>query len=556
MRLWPFSRRATKVAATHPSAPSSEVLTFLGGTPSGSGVTVTATTALQSMAVLACVRLLSETIASLPLHTYRRLPKGKERATSLPLYPVLHNLANEEMTSFDWREAQMANLLLRGNAFSYIDWSQRGTVRGLWPLRSDQVTVERKADGMLWYRWQPQSAPAIEFPRWQILHTHFLSLDGVMGLSPIGLARESIGLGIAAEGFGARFFGNDTTTGVVLEHPKTLSDVAQKRLVAQWEAQHKGFTRAHKVAVLEEGMKASRIGIPPEDAQFLETRKFQVTEIARLYRVPPHMIADLDRATFSNIEHQGIDFVVHSLRPWLVRLEQAMARDLLSEAERRTYYFEFLVDGLLRGDTKSRYDAYAVGRQWGWLSADEVRERENMNPLPDGKGEEYLNPLNMIPAGVTNPALVNVQPASPSPDPEPQAMRSGAEALLPVIVDAAGRVLRRESVDVLRAFDRAEERGDAQGLADWINAFVPEHREFVALQFRPACEAAATLGLEAPASEEGAADEIAKRWVQEMMKTFTTDSGATPAAELRAAYQGAVAPGWLREWFEPRREAA
>lgn len=544
MRLWPFSRRATKVAATHPSAPSSEVLTYLGGTPSGSGVTVTETNALQSMAVLACVRMLSETIASLPLHTYRRLPKGKERATTLPIYSVLHDLANEEMTSFDWREAQMANLLLRGNAYSYIDWSQRGTVRGLWPLRSDQVTVERKSDGLLWYRWQPQSAPVIEFPRWQILHTHFLSLDGVVGLSPIGMARESIGLGIAAEGFGARFFGNDTTTGVVLEHPKTLSDAAQKRLVAQFEGRHKGFTRAHRVAVFEEGMKASRIGIPPEDAQFLETRKFQVTEIARLYRVPPHMIADLDRATFSNIEHQGIDFVVHSLRPWLVRLEQAMARDLLSESERSTYYFEFLVDGLLRGDTQSRYSAYAVGRQWGWLSADEVRERENMNPLPDGKGEEYLNPLNMIPAGVTNPALAKVPPSS-----APDAKRS-ADALLPVVLDAAQRILRREAKDVTKACDRAEQRDDMQGLAEWIDAFSVEHRAFVALHLRAACNVAAGLGLDVPAAAPGAAEEIANRWVAEMIRTFETSAGA--ASAIRNAYQSAEVPAWLGAWFSER----
>ena len=239
----------------------------------------------------------------------------------------------------------------------------------------------------------------------RVWHLRGLSNDGLDGYSPISLMRQAIGLSMAAEKFGAKFFGNDARPGGILLHPGQLGDEAAKRLTETWESRHGGLSGAHRVAVLEEGLSYKEIGIPPDDAQFLETRKFQVNEIARIYRIPPHMLADLERATFSNIEHQSIDFVTHTIRPWLVRWEQSIKQNLMVPADRDRYFAEFLVDGLLRGDTKSRYEAYAIGRQNGWFSADDIREMENLNPLPDGKGEEYLIPLNMIPAG-SAPATV------------------------------------------------------------------------------------------------------------------------------------------------------
>jgi hypothetical protein len=249
----------------------------------------------------------------------------------------------------------------------------------------------------------------------EVLHIKGLGGDGISGYSVIGMARQSLGLGVAAEQYGARLFANGSRPSGVLRHPGRLSDGASKRLKDDWENMHKGLDQAHRVAVLEEGVEWQTIGIPPEDAQFLETRKFQVTEMARWLRLPPHKLADLERATFSNIEHQAIDYVTSALRIWLVRWEQAIHSRLLTSAERGTFFAEHLVDALLRGDTKSRYEAYAIGRTWGWLSADDVSEMENRNPLPDGRGEVYLVPLNMMPAPTPEEA------ATPPPAPEPPA---------------------------------------------------------------------------------------------------------------------------------------
>jgi HK97 family phage portal protein len=234
----------------------------------------------------------------------------------------------------------------------------------------------------------------------EILHIHGFSRDGIVGLSPIAYARESIGLGLAAQEYGARLFANNTTPKGVIEYPgKFKNQDTLNRLKEQIESAHRGLTNSHRMLILEEGMKWAQTGIAPEDAQFLQSRKFQIAEIARIFRIPPHMLGDLERATFTNIEHQSIDFVVHTIRPWLVRWEQEIMRSLLLPSQQKTHFAEFNVDALLRGDIKSRYDAHAVGIRNGWLNADEVRQLENMNPIPDGKGQQYMVPLNMAPAG-------------------------------------------------------------------------------------------------------------------------------------------------------------
>jgi len=376
---------------------------FSGGGKSASGVTVNENTALNATAVFSAVDILSRTLASLPLPVYKRLQGGgKERATNHPLYSILHNLPNREMTSFELRQALMGHLALWGNAFAEIERDNAGRVIGLWPLRPDRMTVKRDERGLLYIYRIGTTGQEVALRQRNVMHIRGLSSDGVIGYSPIRLAREAIGLTLATEEFGARFFGNGSRPGGVLQHPGKLSEEASKRLKKSWEEMHQGLTQAHRVAILEEGMTWQQVGIPPEDAQFLETRKFQVTEIARIFHVPPHMLADLERSTFSNIEHQGIEFVVHTMRPWLVCWEQAMYRDLFLPTERQTYFTEFLVDGLLRGDTESRYRAYATGRQWGWLSANDVRELENMNPVEGG--DTYLIPLNMIPADTAGSA--------------------------------------------------------------------------------------------------------------------------------------------------------
>ena len=348
---------------------------------------------MQSAAVYACVRVISETVASLPLHLYRHVEEGKRRDTLHPLYFLLHDSPNPEMTSFIFRETLMTHLLLWGNAYAQIVRNGHGEIIGLYPLMPDKMQVSRAETDELIYLYQ-SGMKNIAFRREEILHIPGLGFDGLLGYSPIAMARNAIGMSMATEEFGASFFQNGAAPGGILEHPGTLKDPSKVR--ESWNELFKGSGNANKVAVLEEGMTYKQIGIPPNEAQFLETRKYQTEEICRIYRVPPHLVADLDKATFSNIEHQSISFVVHTIRPWLVRLEQAMNKALLYPAERQRYFIEFNVDGLLRGDYESRMRGYATARQNGWMSANDIRRLENMNLIPKEEGGDlYLINGNM-----------------------------------------------------------------------------------------------------------------------------------------------------------------
>lgn len=365
---------------------------FFGSTSSGK--TVNERTAMQTTAVYACVRVLAEAIASLPLHTYRYTNSGKEKAIDHSLYYLLHNEPNLEMTSFVFRETLMGHLLLWGNAYAQIIRDGRGKVIALYPLMPDKMTVDRTEKGELYYIYNKDG---VDYPLRsdEVLHIPGLGFDGLVGYSPIAMAKNAIGIAIATEEYGAKFFANGANPGGVLEHPGVVKDPA--RIRESWNAVYQGTSNAHRVAVLEEGMKFQSIGIPPEQAQFLETRKFQLNEIARIFRVPPHMVGDLEKSSFSNIEQQSLEFVMYTLDPWVVRWEQAFQRALFSPTEKKEYFAKFNVNGLLRGDYQSRMQGYAVGRQNGWLSADDIRELEDMNKLPEGSGgDRYLVNGNMV----------------------------------------------------------------------------------------------------------------------------------------------------------------
>ena len=365
---------------------------FFFGT-STSGKTVNERTAMQTTAVYACVRILAETIASLPLHTYRYTTSGKEKAIDHSLYYLLHSEPNPEMTSFVFRETLMGHLLLWGNAYAQIVRDGRGRVVAIYPLLPNKMTVNRNDQGQLYYDYDKDGQSHI-LRGYEVLHIPGLGFDGLVGYSPIAMAKNAIGMAIATEEYGAKFFANGANPGGVLEHPGVVKDPARVR--DSWNAVYQGSTNAHRVAVLEEGMKFQSIGIPPEQAQFLETRKFQINEIARIFRIPPHMIGDLDKSSFSNIEQQSLEFVMYTLDPWVVRWEQAMQRALFSESEKRQYFVKYNVDGLLRGDYQSRMNGYAVGRQNGWLSSNDIRELENLNQIPaELGGDLYLINGNM-----------------------------------------------------------------------------------------------------------------------------------------------------------------
>lgn len=367
-----------------------------------SGKTVNERTALQTTAVYACVRILSETIASLPLHVYRYTEGGKAKDTEHVLYTLLHDEPNPDMTSFVFRETLMSHLLIWGNAYAQILRDRSGQVIGLYPLLPDQMSVHRSEKGKLFYvynRYEEdnpnfQEKGSIVLSQEEVLHIPGLGFDGLIGYSPIALAKNAVGMTLACEEYGASFFGNGANPGGVLEHPGILKDPAKVR--DSWNAVYQGTRNAHKVAVLEEGMSYKQIGIPPEEAQFLETRKFQINEIARLFRIPPHMVGDLEKSSFSNIEQQSLEFVKYTLDPWVVRFEQALKKSLLLPEEKKNHFIKFNVDGLLRGDYQSRMNGYAIGRQNGWLSTNDIRKLEELNPIPPEEGGDlYLINGNM-----------------------------------------------------------------------------------------------------------------------------------------------------------------
>ena len=390
-----FRARDKPHRQTSPQDTVSAAPTFSFGS-SMSGKSVTPSSAIQVSAVYACVRVIAETIASLPLHVYESTDAGSRKANEHPLYRLLHDEPNTEMTSFIWREVMLSHLLLYGNSYCQILRSGRSKIVGLYPLLPDHMAVDRDTKGKLTYTYTTSEGRMEQLNPEDVLHIPGLGFDGVMGYSPIALEKAAIGLGIAAEEYGSKFFQNGARPSGILTHPNTVKDPAALR--ASWNAAYGGSGNASRVAVLEEGMTFVPLSMPNNEAQFLETRKFQVTEICRIFRVPPHMIGDLERATFSNIESQNISFAVHTIRPWLVRIEQAINKTLIPENEKDRYYAQFNIDGLMRGDYKSRMEGYAIARQNGWMSANDIRALENLNPISEEEGgNAYLVNGNMIP---------------------------------------------------------------------------------------------------------------------------------------------------------------
>ena len=373
---------------------------LFGGTTSGKPVNER--TAMQMTAVYSCVRILAEAVAGLPLHLYQYTDSGgKEKAQNHSLYFLLHDEPNPEMSSFVFRETLMTHLLLWGNAYAQIIRNGKGEIIGLYPLMPNRMRIDRDNKGDLRYSYTKYSDEgpfpkgiAVSLRPSDVLHIPGLGFDGLVGYSPIAMAKNAIGLAMATEEYGAKFFANGAAPGGVLEHPGTIKD--PQKVKESWNRAYQGSANSHQVAVLEEGMKYQPIGISPEQAQFLETRKFQINEIARIFRVPPHMIGDLEKSSFSNIEQQSLEFVKYTLDPWVIRWEQAISRALLRPDEKKLFFAKFNVDGLLRGDYVSRMNGYATARQNGWMSANDIRELENLDRIPGELGGDlYLINGNM-----------------------------------------------------------------------------------------------------------------------------------------------------------------
>lgn len=474
-----------------------------GGSGTSSGAHVTEAGSLSIAAVFACVRVISESIASLPFKIYKREAGNVRRpAPEHPIYDLLQVQSNDLMTAMKYRELILVHLLLWGNHYSEKQFNGAGDVVALWPIHPGRVKPEitiREGSPQLIFKVQKDTGPQITLSQEQVFFVPGLG-TGTVGKSPIQLHREGLGITVQAEKYGARFFKNDARPSLVLEHPLIMGDEAHANFKKDWNETYGGAENANKVAILEEGMTAKQVGLPPGDAQFMETRKYQRNEVASIYRVPPHMIGDLERATFSNIEQQSIDFVVHTLRPWFTRIEQAVNMQLLAPAERPRFYSSHVVEALLRGDISSRYTAYATARQWGWMSVNDIRELENQNPTENG--DIYLQPLNMIEAGsqgvgsraMPAPQLGNDGLPGNAGQVEMRALPprlSAADMLKPVYLDIFTRIVKREIAEIKGAVKRYLAKGDADGFLDWVALFAEEHAQWMAPRLLPAFEAMA-----------------------------------------------------------------
>ena len=383
-----------------------------GGGTSASGIIVNPQTALQAATVYSCVQVLSQSVGMLPLNVYSGVASGGlSAARDHPLWPILHDQPNEYQTNVEFFEMMVLALCLRGNAYAFINRARSGRVVELLPLHPDMVRTEMRADFTLVYNVTMPDGSFKAFGVGDIFHVRGLTLNGWIGISPIAYARESIGLALATEKFGGQLFRNGAKMGGTLEHPGKISDEAYKRITGSFDAATSG-ENAHKTAILEEGMKFNKISMTADDSQFLDTRKYQRSEIAAIFRVPPHMIGDLERATFSNIEQQSLEFVTYTLMPWLVRIEKAIKRDLMSVQERKDLTIKFNVAALLRGDAAARSAYYNSGITAGWLTRNEARVMESeigvvLNPL-DGLSKPLM-PLKMTDGSV--PPAAAKQPA-------------------------------------------------------------------------------------------------------------------------------------------------
>jgi len=463
----------------------------------GASGSVTAQSSLQVSAVWACINLISHTVASLPLMIYEDINGDKQRAKDHNLYDLLHVQPNPLMTALELREVLQSHLCSHGNAYCQLIYDTKGRVEEIWPLRPDRMLGIKIVNGQKIFTFQKENGETNNYSDATIWHTPGLGFDGIMGYSPIYMAKKSIGLAIDAEEFGSKFFANDARPGIVVEHPAQLSDPAYKRLKDDLDEEHTGIENSHRPMILEEGMKLHEVGIPPEDAQFLETRKFQVTEIARIFGVPPHLIFDLEKATFSNIEQQSIEFVVYFVRHWLVRWEQSINARLLLPSERKRFYAEHLVDGLLRGDTVSRYQAYGFGKQWGFLSTNDIRRLENMNPVEGG--DVYLAPLNYTDQKLIDQVMAkqNLQTNNLPEGDESSAINAQAEIEARVNESVnmqfdftMARVIKREVQD-LKVLAKKQLTGAALRTA--IENFYAGHCEWIKREIHPVFASAVIL---------------------------------------------------------------
>lgn len=362
---------------------------------SKAGTVVDPKTALSLSALRRAVTLLGESVAQLPCEVYRREGDQRHRAAEHPLYDILHNQPNQKDSSFEYFESGQGFLGLNGNHIALIERDNKANIKELIPIHRDKVTILKGADGLPYYHLIEENET---LPMRMVHHVKAFSMDGFQGLSPLQTSADSIGLSLAVEEHASKVFSNGTTLSGVIERPKDAKAIGTQegvdKVVNSFVGKHSGIRNMFSVAMLQEGMTYKQMAMNNDQAQLIEARKMSVADISRLYGIPLSMLSESAGESYKSIEQQSLNYVIYGLMPWLKRWESAMRRDLLLPSERSEYFIEFNVAGLIRGDMKSRYDAYAIARQWGWLSVNDIRRLENLGPV-DG-GEVYLTPLNMI----------------------------------------------------------------------------------------------------------------------------------------------------------------
>ncbi len=569
---------AVRSAISNLSNPQRWFIEMFGGRESKAGAQVSESTAIQVTAVFACIRLLGQVLASLPLHTYRRTGEGKERAQDHPLYFVLHTLWNKDCTSYTGRLIMMVNLLLTGNAYAEIVRSKAGDVLELWPIPSSRVMPRRnpKTQEIFYEVYTPDGKTELLY-REQMLHIQWIGAGNFDTFKPVVLAREAIGLSLAAEEFGSRFFSSGANASGIAEYPGKLSDEAYNRYTKTFGEKFSGLGKAHRIMFLEEGLKFTKLTINPNEAQALETRRFQTEEIARFYGVPLHLIQEHSKSTSwgTGIEEMNLGFVIFSLRPYLVCWEQEFTRSIFLGSERRIYYSEFSVEGLLRGDSKARAEFYKSMFDIGVYSQNDIRAKENENPFEGG--DKHYVPLNMV-------AIEDYEPPGDPPDEPPakddrqaeerakiktkialaKAKLTAARRHERLFEDAAERIVKREKNQVLdKAKKTITERGQADFLV-WLEDYYREAPEWMKRALKPALltytETIQALAAQEVGAEAGMTPELEK-WMDGYLdiwaKRYTASSLGQLQALIRKANEEAldeleVIEQRLEEWEERR----
>lgn len=472
MGIFTGIRNAISLPGDSLSSPSGWLTRLLALSATSSGIAINEYNALTVSDVYKCDRVIRETVAMLPWKVYKAKTRGREEAKKHPLYFLLHDEPNAHMTSFTYREMIVSNLNLWGRHFSYIERGKGGQIVALWPLRPDLCRFEVR-DGVMWFYARPMNGPELKYWDDEILYIPGLTRDGYHAYSPIALHRETLGLSKATETFGAKFFGNGAHAGGFLEHPGVISKEAATRLKEQFEERHSGLENAHRLAVLEEGMTFKTNVIPPEVAQFLQTRQFQRAEVAGLMRVPPHKIGDLSRATFSNIEQQDLEFLRDCIAPWLERIEQACNRGLLLPAEKGRFYVEFEIKGMLRGDSAARSAWYQARFATASMSPNDIRDSENEEPIEGG--DVYFAPMNMVPVD----KLLTLHDETGDTDTEGAPLQRLLRQNARFFRDAIGRVLHRKPAD-RQKYAQAAFLQPVLNLIECISGQVSKSMEFFA----------------------------------------------------------------------------